>query len=413
MGQTLDKPVENKETHRGDNQFALFGCSSEQGYRVSMEDRHNYIGDIVEADLVSDEVRQWLERTNTNIGFFAVYDGHSGDLCADYLSKNLARIVLAELEKTHTKSADDEHTFTLLDDNDKIQQAYIKTDLQFQETCLRNNTASGHGAGSGHSNHGGNISGHAAQLPQIKNKSGYLETTPADDSGTTAVTLWIKHNKTTRQTELICANTGDSRCVLHLGRSKSAEIASPTEPMSYDHKPTNAKERERIKNAGGYVEFGRVNGTLAVSRAFGDLGYKTNGQIEAKDQAVTALPDLKRVHFTVESSSIDNDENKYDYVILACDGIWDVMTNDVASNFVQERLQRQKGGDYWKHRLQEQQAQVSPQQFQIVQQQFALQQQKNTGSKYDVGAICEDFLDTCVRKLDSKDNVSCAIVLFK
>jgi protein phosphatase 2C family protein 2/3 len=48
------------------------------------------------------------------------------------------------------------------------------------------------------------------------------------------------------------ANAGDSRSVLgYKGEAK---------PLSFDHKPTNTLETERIKNAGGFVEFGRVNG---------------------------------------------------------------------------------------------------------------------------------------------------------
>jgi protein phosphatase 2C family protein 2/3 len=44
--------------------------------------------------------------------------------------------------------------------------------------------------------------------------------------------------------------------------------------MSHDHKPTNTLEKMRIEKAGGYVEDNRVNGVIALSRAFGDLEYK-------------------------------------------------------------------------------------------------------------------------------------------
>jgi len=49
------------------------------------------------------------------------------------------------------------------------------------------------------------------------------------------------------------ANAGDSRSVLCV---KGEAIA-----MSYDHKPVNKEENARIVAAGGFVEFGRVNGT--------------------------------------------------------------------------------------------------------------------------------------------------------
>lgn len=48
-------------------------------------------------------------------------------------------------------------------------------------------------------------------------------------------------------------------------------------------------ELRRIKNAGGFVEFGRVNGNLALSRAIGDFLFKTNTKIGPKEQAVTGM----------------------------------------------------------------------------------------------------------------------------
>lgn len=70
------------------------------------------------------------------------------------------------------------------------------------------------------------------------------------------------------RTEIYCANSGDSRTVLaRAGRAK---------PMSDDHKPENPGEMARIQRAGGFVEDGRVNGMLALSRALGDFEYKNN-----------------------------------------------------------------------------------------------------------------------------------------
>jgi len=63
--------------------------------------------------------------------------------------------------------------------------------------------------------------------------------------------------------------------------------------LSEDHKPDDVQERKRIYNANGFVEDGRVNGMLALSRALGDFEYKNNPSMKAKDQAVTAFPDIK------------------------------------------------------------------------------------------------------------------------
>lgn len=70
------------------------------------------------------------------------------------------------------------------------------------------------------------------------------------------------------QTEIYCANAGDSRTVM----SKNKVVTD----LSKDHKPDDTEEKRRIYNAGGYVEESRVNGMLALSRALGDFEYKNN-----------------------------------------------------------------------------------------------------------------------------------------
>ena len=87
--------------------------------------------------------------------------------------------------------------------------------------------------------------------------------------------------------------------------------------MSYDHKPNDRIERERIQNAGATITDGRVNGNINLSRAIGDLEYKQNESLPPEKQAVTAFPDIK------ETTLQPNDE----FVVLACDGIWDVLSN--------------------------------------------------------------------------------------
>lgn len=84
---------------------------------------------------------------------------------------------------------------------------------------------------------------------------------PGSSSGCTAVVALLVG------TDLYVANAGDSRCVVC--RKGTAE------PMSFDHKPEDKIEHDRIVNAGGRVtEDGRVNGGLNLSRAIGDHAYK-------------------------------------------------------------------------------------------------------------------------------------------
>ena len=105
----------------------------------------------------------------------------------------------------------------------------------------------------------------------------------------------------------------------------------------------------------------RVNGDLAVSRAFGDFCYKQADHVTAAAQAVTCDPDFE-VH--MRNNSTD------EFLVLACDGIWDVMSNAECSSFV--RSQMAKG-------------------------------------YHDLSYICSSLIDTCLEK-GSKDNMSAIVV---
>ena len=69
-------------------------------------------------------------------------------------------------------------------------------------------------------------------------------------------------------------------------------------------------EKARITAAGGFVDFGRVNGNLALSRAIGDFEFKKSAELSPELQIVTAYPDV-----TVHDLA-DNDE----FLVIACDG---------------------------------------------------------------------------------------------
>ena len=109
---------------------------------------------------------------------------------------------------------------------------------------------------------------------------------------------------------LICANAGDSRAVVGEG--------GRAVPLSFDHKPNNKKERDRIYKAGSTVNIeGRIDGNLNLSRAIGDIAHKKNPKVSLQEQAITSLPDIK----------VYNISNKTDFVIMGCDGIWETKTS--------------------------------------------------------------------------------------
>jgi len=136
-----------------------------------------------------------------------------------------------------------------------------------------------------------------------------------DKSGSTAVACLVS------PTHIYLINCGDSRSLV----CSDNQIVLCT----YDHKPINPAERERIHNAGGSVMIQRVNGSLAVSRALGDFEYKCVEGRGPCEQLVSPEPEIY-----VRERSYEKDE----FVILACDGIWDVMSNEDLKEFVHSRL---------------------------------------------------------------------------
>jgi len=128
------------------------------------------------------------------------------------------------------------------------------------------------------------------------------------DAGSTASTAILVGDR------LVVANVGDSRAVICRGGDAIA--------VSRDHKPDQTDEKQRIEEAGGFVMWAgtwRVGGVLAVSRAFGDKLLK---------QYVVADPEIKE---EVVDSSLE-------FLILASDGLWDVVTNEEAVGMVKPIL---------------------------------------------------------------------------
>ncbi|THU49008.1 hypothetical protein C4D60_Mb06t05040 [Musa balbisiana] len=125
------------------------------------------------------------------------------------------------------------------------------------------------------------------------------------DAGSTASTAVLVGDR------LLVANVGDSRAVVCKGGKAIA--------VSRDHKPDQTDERQRIEEAGGFVMWAgtwRVGGVLAVSRAFGDRLLK---------QFVVVDPEIWE-------EAIDS---SLEFLILASDGLWDVVTNEEAVAMIQ------------------------------------------------------------------------------
>ena len=126
-------------------------------------------------------------------------------------------------------------------------------------------------------------------------------------SGSTCNTLII--NKKTNT--FVIANVGDSRAILSQNNGKCRVITK-------DHKPTDPKEKKRIKKAGGFVEDARVDGILAMSRAMGDKKLIPH---------ISSTPDI-----------FDGSLKNVKYIVQASDGLYDVMTNQEICNFINQLL---------------------------------------------------------------------------
>ena len=96
-------------------------------------------------------------------------------------------------------------------------------------------------------------------------------------------------------------------------------------------------ERQRIQEAGGTVLIQRINGSLAVSRALGDFEYKNNSSRGPNQQLVSPEPEISHYPRNLITDSIKQDE-QIAFIVLACDGIWDVVTNEELAAYILGRM---------------------------------------------------------------------------
>ena len=204
---------------------------------------------------------------NNSFYFFAIYDGHGGKGCSYYLKDNLHKNI---------------NEFSSLG----IRLGIKKTEENFKKE-------------------------------EGLNENGEIK----DTSGSCAIISMIKNNK------LIIANVGDSRLVIY----KNKKITFVTE----DHKPDSEIEKKRIELAGGKIyqtpslfplyQNGKkienpwrvLPGRLSVSRTIGDIEAKEE-RFGGMKNVVIALPDITEIELN----------NEYNFIVMGCDGIFDVLSNE-------------------------------------------------------------------------------------
>eukprot|EP00004_Rigifila_ramosa_P004426 TRINITY_DN1487_c0_g1_i1.p2 TRINITY_DN1487_c0_g1~~TRINITY_DN1487_c0_g1_i1.p2 ORF type:complete len:167 (-),score=32.93 TRINITY_DN1487_c0_g1_i1:16-516(-) len=132
-------------------------------------------------------------------------------------------------------------------------------------------------------------------------------------SGSTAITVFLR--STPQGRILHAANVGDARTVL--------EMNGKVMRLSRDHKGSDQDEIDRILKAGGFVAGNRVNGILAVTRALGDHAMK---------EYVISDPYCLDIPLAATDTGT---------LILACDGLWDVMSDEAALAYVRDQTDLQ------------------------------------------------------------------------
>lgn len=265
--------------------------------RRTMEDTHsflyNFLPTLPSATSTSSTTNA-SEVTSTNSaeevgesdnGYFAIFDGHAGTYAADWCGKKL-HLVLEDTIRKHPNTPIPElldMTFTSCDG--QLEKLPVRNSgctavcavLRWEERPVPNN---------------------AGSLDAAKGKGVVNDenSKPSPNLGTE------------KQRVLYTANVGDARIVL-CRNGKALRL-------SYDHKGSDENEGKRVANAGGLILNNRVNGVLAVTRALGDSYMK---------ELVTGHPYTTETVLQPEAD---------EFIILACDGLWDVCSDQEAVDLV-------------------------------------------------------------------------------
>jgi len=257
------------------------GAVTMQGWRADNEDAH----------AVS------LVLPSSGLAFFGVFDGHGGPLVSRFVARHsltvfdvLAKQCLSPGEATLSVS------LAGVEPRHGVGAALTKTLLALDEQLQKDTSAEESGTTGTTVNI---VVTNAGQKP------------PAEDK------QWRK---------IWCANAGDARAVVCKGGGVAFEL-------SKDHRLTDPAERRRVESSGGCVDDDRIDGMLAVSRAIGDFDFKQSA-LPAHMQPVTALPDITETVL----------EGSEEFIVVACDGVWDCMDSQTCVTFIRGQLAK-NGGD--------------------------------------------------------------------
>ncbi|KAH0556761.1 hypothetical protein GP486_005452 [Trichoglossum hirsutum] len=320
--------------------------------RRTMEDTHSYLYNFLNtpAPAVSsdggstvskstDSVPESANVVETDNGYFAIFDGHAGTFAADWCGKKL-HIILEETIRKNPNTPIPElldQTFTNVDQ--QLEKLPVKNSgctavaavLRWEDRIPNPQSATGSSAiapaaaaaatakveaANAPKTEGSNHTAEQPQTPPRPTDANSNNGTPPPGNFTLSPPPQVKlQESATRLRVLYTANVGDARIIL-CRNGKALRL-------SYDHKGSDENEGKRVANAGGLILNNRVNGVLAVTRALGDAYMK---------DLVTGHPYTTE---TVIQPEID------EFIILACDGLWDVCSDQEAVDLVRHNYDPQ------------------------------------------------------------------------
>jgi serine/threonine protein phosphatase PrpC len=232
----------------------------------------------------------WKACHDPNFSYLAIYDGHGGRDTVDFLKQTLATNVAIEINNNLEGDGD-------IDIPANLERALLITDIQ----------------------------AHKFGIPS---------------SGSTVAICVIHHFKDKQQqqqkTILYTANVGDARIVVSSKRNKnnSKTTTDAAIRLTFDHSANDPQEVTRIDKNGGFCLQGRVVGVLAVARALGDFGIKKYVIAEPYTYSHETTCTTTCKLLSNKDNGDDNDNDNGEFVILACDGLWDIMSDQEAVDLV-------------------------------------------------------------------------------
>ena len=141
-----------------------------------------------------------------------------------------------------------------------------------------------------------------------------LENLVASEMGTTANIMLIKNGI------IYIANVGDSLSVMY--KNKKAYN------LNREHQTIIESEKERVIKSGAQIVGYRINGMLNLTRAIGDLKFKSNSNLKRHEQSVISLPEITKIE----------DTDGIDFIIMGCDGVWDCVKRQLVCDFVDRQI---------------------------------------------------------------------------